>query len=136
MCPRNSSSVKEARFVFSDSIGLAFHVISPPSNQTQYLDICVQFGAGFEYQVWKTFDDEEFFIIRSRSVHLEAGTFVAKPREPEFHLGDFEQQRRNSDLEQASMNVGLYGRFHLAGNQTNTVNNFGTIGSYESGEGN
>lgn len=34
-------------------IGLDFHVISPPSNQTNYLDIGVQFGAGFEYKVWK-----------------------------------------------------------------------------------
>lgn len=34
-------------------IGLDFHVISPPSNQTQYLDMGVQFGAGFEVQVWK-----------------------------------------------------------------------------------
>ena len=34
-------------------IGLDFHVISPPSNRTQYLDLGVQFGAGFEYQVWK-----------------------------------------------------------------------------------
>jgi hypothetical protein len=32
-------------------IGLDCHVISPHSNQTQYLDIGVQFGAGFEYQV-------------------------------------------------------------------------------------
>jgi hypothetical protein len=31
-----------------------FHVSSPPSNQTQYMDIGVQLGAGFEYQVWKT----------------------------------------------------------------------------------
>ena len=29
-------------------IGLDFHVISPPSNQTQYLDIGVQFGASEE----------------------------------------------------------------------------------------
>ena len=36
-------------------IGLDFHVISPPSNATQYLDFGVQFGAGFEYQVWKAF---------------------------------------------------------------------------------
>ena len=63
-------------------LGLDFHVISPPSNQTNYLDIGVQFGAGFEYQVWKEFK------------------------------------------------VGLDGRFHLASNQTNTVNNFGTIGPY------
>ena len=34
-------------------IGLDFHVISPPSNQTQYLDMGLQFGAGFEVQVWK-----------------------------------------------------------------------------------
>lgn len=34
-------------------IGLDFHVISPPSNKTQYLDMGVQFGAGFEVQVWK-----------------------------------------------------------------------------------
>lgn len=36
-------------------IGLDIHVISPPSNQTQYLDLGVQFGAGFEYAVWKAF---------------------------------------------------------------------------------
>lgn len=36
-------------------IGLDFHVISPPSNRTQYLDMGVQFGAGFEYAVWKAF---------------------------------------------------------------------------------
>ena len=34
-------------------IGLDFHVISPPSNQTQYLDMGLQFGAGFEVQIWK-----------------------------------------------------------------------------------
>jgi hypothetical protein len=27
-------------------VGLDFHVISPPSNQTNYLDIGVQFGLG------------------------------------------------------------------------------------------
>jgi hypothetical protein len=75
-------------------------------------------------------------MIRSRSVHLRLLHSSCKPRDPEFHLGDFEQQSLNIDLEQASMNVGLHGRFHLASNQTNTVNNFGTIGSYESGEGN
>jgi hypothetical protein len=36
-------------------IGMDFQVISPPSNQTQYLDIGAQFGAGAEYQVWKEF---------------------------------------------------------------------------------
>lgn len=36
-------------------IGLDFHVISPPSNRTQYLDLGVQFGAGFEWAVWKAF---------------------------------------------------------------------------------
>tara|TARA_B100000315_G_C14565445_1_gene582691 strand:- start:921 stop:1601 length:681 start_codon:yes stop_codon:yes gene_type:complete len=34
-------------------VGLDFHVISPPSNSTTYLDIGVQFGAGLEYRVWK-----------------------------------------------------------------------------------
>ncbi len=33
--------------------GLDFHVISPTSNQTNYLDIGIQFGAGTEYRVWK-----------------------------------------------------------------------------------
>jgi hypothetical protein len=36
-------------------IGLDFHVISPPSNQVQYLDIGVQFGAGAEYRLYKAF---------------------------------------------------------------------------------
>jgi len=63
-------------------IGLDFHVISPPSNNSNYLDIGVQFGAGAEYQVWK-----------------------------EFKLG--------ADA-----------RFHLASNQTSTVNNFFTVGPY------
>lgn len=36
-------------------IGLDIHVISPPSNRTQYLDMGVQFGAGFEFAVWKAF---------------------------------------------------------------------------------
>jgi hypothetical protein len=36
-------------------VGLDFHVISPPSNQTQYLDLGLQFGAGAEMQVWKAF---------------------------------------------------------------------------------
>ena len=62
--------------------GMDFHVISPPSGQTQYLDVGVQFGAGVEYQVWKEFK------------------------------------------------VGADARFHLASNQTNTVNNFFTVGPY------
>jgi hypothetical protein len=36
-------------------VGVDFLVISPPSNQGQYLDIGAQFGAGAEYQVWKEF---------------------------------------------------------------------------------
>jgi opacity protein-like surface antigen len=36
-------------------VGLDIMVISPPSNQTQYLDIGVQFGAGVEYELWKAF---------------------------------------------------------------------------------
>jgi opacity protein-like surface antigen len=63
-------------------VGLDFHVISPPSNSSSYLDIGVQFGAGLEYRIWK------------------------------------------------ELWLGVDGRYHLASNQTNTVNNFGTIGSY------
>jgi hypothetical protein len=36
-------------------VGLDFHVISPPSNQTTVLDIGVQFGAGVEYRLYKAF---------------------------------------------------------------------------------
>jgi hypothetical protein len=36
-------------------IGLDIMVISPPSNQTQYLDVGVEFGVGAEYEVWKAF---------------------------------------------------------------------------------
>jgi hypothetical protein len=34
-------------------VGLDFIVISPPSNQAQYLDFGVLFGAGAEYRIWK-----------------------------------------------------------------------------------
>jgi hypothetical protein len=63
-------------------IGLDFHVISPPSNNSNYLDIGVQFAAGFEYRVWK------------------------------------------------ELKLGADARFHLASNQTSTVNNFFTAGPY------
>lgn len=49
-------------------VGLDIHVISPPSNQTQYLDIGVQFGAGVEYQVWKAFK-----VGLDARYHLAAG---------------------------------------------------------------
>lgn len=49
-------------------IGLDIHVISPPSNATQYLDIGVQFGAGVEYQVWKAFK-----VGLDARYHLAAG---------------------------------------------------------------
>jgi opacity protein-like surface antigen len=63
-------------------VGLDFNVISPPSNQTQYLDVGVQFGAGGEYRVWK------------------------------------------------ELWLGVDSRYHVGSNQTNTVNNFWTIGPY------
>jgi hypothetical protein len=63
-------------------VGLDFHVISPTSSQTNYLDIGVQFGTGAEYRIWKQFW------------------------------------------------LGVDGRYHLASNQTNTVNNYGTVGTY------
>lgn len=62
--------------------GLDFHVISPTSSQTNYLDIGVQFGGGAEYRVWK------------------------------------------------ELWIGADSRFHLASNQTNTVNNYWTAGIY------
>ncbi|MDH5666702.1 MAG: hypothetical protein OEY86_01650 [Nitrospira sp.] len=64
--------------------GLDVHVISPPSNRTQYLDVGVQFAAGCEYQVWREFK------------------------------------------------VGIEGRYHLAANQTQTVNSFWNAGPYVS----
>ena len=63
-------------------VGLDFHVISPPSNQTTVLDIGVQFGGGAEYRIWK------------------------------------------------ELWLGVDARYHLAANQTNTVNNYGTVGAY------
>jgi len=63
-------------------VGMDFHVISPPSNQTSVLDIGVQFGTGAEYRIWK------------------------------------------------ELWLGVDGRYHVASNQTNTVNNFGTVGAY------
>ena len=63
-------------------VGLDFHVISPTSSQTNYLDVGVQFGTGAEYRIWKQFW------------------------------------------------LGVDGRYHLASNQTNTVNNYGTVGAY------
>ena len=63
-------------------VGLDFHVISPPSNDTTVLDIGAQFAAGAQYRIWK-------------AVHL-----------------------------------GVDGRFHLTANQTDTINNYGTVGGY------
>lgn len=63
-------------------VGLDFIVISPPGEQSGYLDIGALFGAGVETQLYKAFK------------------------------------------------LGLDGRFHLASGQTNTVNNFGTVGVY------
>lgn len=63
-------------------VGLDFHVISPPSNDTTVLDIGAQFAVGAQYRLWKA-----------------------------FHLG-------------------VDGRFHVAANQTDTTNNFGTAGAY------
>ena len=63
-------------------VGLDFHVISPPSNQTTVLDIGVQFGTGAEYRIWK------------------------------------------------ELWLGVDGRYHLASNQTNSVNNYSSVGTY------
>lgn len=37
-------------------IGFDFHVISPPSNASTYLDMGVQWGAGLEYNIWGPFN--------------------------------------------------------------------------------
>ncbi len=63
-------------------VGLDFHVISPPSNDTTYLDVGAQFAAGAHYRIWK-------------AIHL-----------------------------------GVDARFHLAAGQTDTTNNFGSVGAY------
>jgi len=49
-------------------VGLDFHVISPPSNQTNYLDIGVQFGAGAEFRLWK-----ELWLGVDGRYHLASG---------------------------------------------------------------
>jgi hypothetical protein len=49
-------------------VGLDFHVISPPSNQTNVLDIGVQFGAGAEYRFWK-----ELWLGVDGRYHLASG---------------------------------------------------------------
>ncbi len=48
-------------------------------------------------------DDEEVFIIRSRSVHVRLLHSQCNPRDPEFHLVDFELTGFNTDLEQDSL---------------------------------
>lgn len=63
-------------------VGLDFHVISPPSNETTVLDIGAQFAVGAQYRVWKA-----------------------------FHLG-------------------IDGRYHVATGQTDTNNDFGSVGAY------
>jgi hypothetical protein len=49
-------------------VGLDFHVISPPSNQTNYLDIGVQFGVGAEFRLWK-----ELWLGVDGRYHLASG---------------------------------------------------------------
>ena len=48
--------------------GLDFLVISPPSNQGQYVDVGVQFGGGAEYRIWK-----EFWLGLDARYHLTSG---------------------------------------------------------------
>ncbi len=62
-------------------IGLDIHVISPPSNHSGYLDIGVQFGAGFEYQVWKAFKlgvDARYHLAADLT-HTDNSYFQAGP---------------------------------------------------------
>jgi hypothetical protein len=62
-------------------IGLDFHVISPPSNLASYLDVGVQFGAGFEYSVWKAFKlglDARYHLTADLT-HTDNSYFQAGP---------------------------------------------------------
>ncbi len=63
-------------------VGLDFHVISPPSNETTVLDVGAQFAVGAQYRLWNA-----------------------------FHLG-------------------VDGRYHVATSQTDTNNDFGSVGAY------
>ena len=63
-------------------VGLDFHVISPPSDETTVLDIGAQFAVGAQYRIWNA-----------------------------FHLG-------------------IDGRYHVAAGQTDTNNDFGSVGAY------
>lgn len=49
-------------------VGLDFVVISPPSNQTGYLDVGAQFGVGADYRVWK-----ELKVGLDARYHVAAG---------------------------------------------------------------
>lgn len=49
-------------------IGLDFVVVSPPSDQTGYLDVGAQFGVGADYRVWK-----EMKVGLDARYHVAAG---------------------------------------------------------------
>jgi len=66
-------------------IGLDFHVISPPSNNSNYLDIGVQFGTGFEYQVWKEFKlgaDARFHLASNQTSTAESAAGRRRGQHP------------------------------------------------------
>lgn len=51
-------------------VGLDFHVISPPSNDTTVLDIGVQFAVGAQYRIWKAIHlgvDGRFHLATSQT---------------------------------------------------------------------
>lgn len=62
-------------------IGLDFHVISPPSNLGSYLDLGLQFGAGFEYSLFKAFKlgvDARYHLTADLT-HTDNSYFQAGP---------------------------------------------------------
>ena len=68
------------------------------------MDTGMWFGAGFEYQVWKTVDEEEFFTIRSRSVYVRQLHSSCKTTGPWIP---------SRELRATEMNMGSNVRFHI-----------------------
>ena len=51
-------------------VGLDFHVISPPSNETTVLDIGAQFAVGAQYRIWQAFHlgvDARYHVATSQT---------------------------------------------------------------------
>jgi hypothetical protein len=62
-------------------VGLDFNVISPPSNDTTYLDLGLQFGVGVDYRLWQAFHlgvDARYHVgFKQTNVTTDFGTLGA-----------------------------------------------------------